>query len=123
MKKLSNQKWNCMQHKLLKYFLDIESIIIEIEAIKTKTDNNFILFKSDIILQRAIERDLEILGEAIKKITEISPVIEISSIKNIIGLRNIIAHAYDSVEPEMIWAIIQRDIPKLSNEIFILKQK
>ena len=123
MKKLSNQKWNCMQHKLLKYFLDIESIIIEIEAIKTKTDNNFILFKSDIILQRAIERDLEILGEAIKKITEISPIIEISSVKNIIGLRNIIAHAYDSVEPEMIWAIIQRDIPKLSNEIFILKQK
>jgi uncharacterized protein with HEPN domain len=56
-----------MQHKLLKYFLDIESIIIEIEAIKTKTDNNFILIKSDIILQRAIERDLEILGEAIKK--------------------------------------------------------
>ncbi len=123
MKKLSNQKWNCMQHKLLKYFLDIESVIIEIEAIKTKTDNNFILFKSDIILQRAIERDLEILGEAIKKITEISPIIEISSVKNIIGLRNIIAHAYDSVEPEMIWAIIQRDIPKLSNEIFILKQK
>ena len=112
-----------MQHKLLKYFLDIESIIIEIEAIKTKTDNNFILFKSDIILQRAIERDLEILGEAIKKITEISPVIEISSIKNIIGLGNIIAHAYDSVEPEMIWAIIQKDIPKLSNEIFILKHK
>lgn len=55
-----------MQHKLLKYFLDIESIIIEIEAIKTKTDNNFILFKSDINLQRAIERYLEILGEAIK---------------------------------------------------------
>ena len=123
MKKLSNLKSNCMQHKLLKYFLDIESIIIEIEAIKTKTDNNFNLFKSDIILQRAIERDLEILGEAIKKITEISPIIEISSIKNIIGLRNIIAHAYDSVEPEMIWAIIQKDIPKLSNEIFILKNR
>jgi len=40
-----------MQHKSLKYFFDIESIIIEIEAIKTKTDNNFILFKSDIIFK------------------------------------------------------------------------
>ncbi len=110
-----------MQHKLLKYILDVESVIIEIEAIKTKTDNNFIVFKSDIILQRAIERDLEILGEAIKNITEINPSIQISSIKNIIGLRNIIAHAYDSVEPEMIWAIIQKDIPKLSSEILILK--
>ena len=110
-----------MQLKLLKYLLDVESVILEIEAIKTKTDNNFIVFKSDIILQRAIERDLEILGEAIKSITEISPSIQISSIKNIIGLRNIIAHAYDSVEPEMIWAIIQKDIPKLSSEISKLR--
>ncbi len=100
-----------------------ESIILEIEAIKTKTDNNCNVFKSDIILQRAIERDLEILGEAIKNITEISPSIQISSIKNIIGLRNIIAHAYDSVEPEVIWAIIQKDIPKLSNEISLLRNK
>jgi hypothetical protein len=46
-----------MQHKLLKYFLDIQSVIIEIEVIKAKMDNDFILFKSDIILQRAIERD------------------------------------------------------------------
>ncbi len=112
-----------MQLKLLKYLLDVESIIVEIEAIKTKTDNNFNVFKSDIILQRAIERDLEILGEAIKNITEISPSIQISSIKNIIGLRNIIAHAYDSVEPEMISAIIQKDIPKLSNEISLLRNK
>ena len=100
-----------------------ESIILEIEAIKTKTDNNCNVFKSDIILQRAIERDLEILGEAIKNITEISPSIQISSIKNIIGLRNIIAHAYDSVEPEVIWAIIQKDIPKLSNEISLFRNK
>ena len=112
-----------MQLKLLKYLLDVESIILEIEAIKTKTDNNCNVFKSDIILQRAIERDLEILGESIKNITEISPIIQISSIKNIIGLRNIIAHAYDSVEPEMIWAIIQKDIPKLSNEISLLRNK
>jgi uncharacterized protein with HEPN domain len=112
-----------MQHKLLKYFLDIESVIMEIESIKTKSDNNFMIFKADIILRRAIERDLEILGEAIKKIIELNPTIEISSVKNIVGLRNIIAHAYDSIEPEMIWAIIQKDIPKLFNEIFILMNK
>jgi uncharacterized protein with HEPN domain len=59
----------------------------------------------------------------LKKIIELNPTIEISSVKNIVGLRNIIAHAYDSIEPEMIWAIIQKDIPKLSNEIFILMNK
>jgi uncharacterized protein with HEPN domain len=106
-----------MQPKVLKYILDIQSIIEEIEAIKTKANNNFISFKSDIILQRAIERDLEIIGEAIRKIIEIDPSISISSAKNIIGLRNIISHAYDSVEPEMIWGIIQNNIPLLAEEI------
>jgi uncharacterized protein with HEPN domain len=93
------------------------NVIEEIESIKTKANNNFISFKSDIILQRAIERDLEIIGEAIRKIIEIDPSISISSAKNIIGLRNIISHAYDSIEPEMIWGIIQNNIPLLAEEI------
>jgi len=112
-----------MRHKVLKYILDIESVIVEIEAVKTKTNNNFISFKSDIILQRAVERDLEIIGEAVRRILEFEPTINITSTKNIIGLRNIISHAYDSVEPEMIWGIIQNNIPVLAKELFILKSK
>ena len=79
--------------------------------------NNFENFQSDILLQRAVERDLEIIGEAIRKLTELDPSIAITSAKNIIGLRNIISHAYDSVEPEMIWGIIQNNIPILFKEI------
>ena len=110
-----------MQPNILKYILDIQSVIQEIETIKTKANNNFTSFKSDIILQRAIERDLEIIGEAIRKIIEIDTTITITSAKNIIGLRNIISHAYDSVEPEMIWGIIQNNIPILADEIKKLK--
>ena len=110
-----------MQHKLLKYILDIESIIQEIEKIKQLTQNNFNAFRSEILYQRAIERDLEIIGEAIRKIIEIDPNIQISSSKNIIGLRNIISHAYDSVEPELLWGIIQNNIPVLNKEIILLK--
>jgi len=106
-----------MQLKILKYLLDIQSIIQEIETIKNLTNNNFDLFKSDIILQRAIERDLEIIGEAVRKIIEIEPDISISAAKNIIGLRNIISHSNDSVEPELLWGIIQQNIPILSLEI------
>ena len=101
--------------------MDIESVIIEIEHIKTKSENNFTNFKSDIILQRAIEWDLEIIGEAIRKILEIVPKIQITASKNIIVLRNIISNAYDSIEPEMIWGIIQKNIPILSDEIKKIK--
>ena len=110
-----------MHPKLLKYILDIESVIEEIESIKRKTQNDFNNFSDDIILQRAIERDLEIIGEAIRKIIEINPSIQITASKNIIGLRNIISHAYDSVGPEMLWGIIQRNIPVLTDEIRKLK--
>lgn len=101
----------------MKYLLDIQSIISEIELIKTKTNNNFNQFKLDFILQRAIERDLEIIGEAVRKITELDDSVKLSSTKNIIGLRNIISHAYDSIEPEMIWGIIQNNIPILNEEV------
>lgn len=110
-----------MQPKILKFLLDIQSVIQEIELVKTKTNNNFNAFQSDVLLQRAVERDLEIIGEAIRKIIELDPDIKITSAKNIIGLRNIISHAYDAVEPEMIWGIIQNNIPILANEILIIK--
>lgn len=110
-----------MQPKLLKHILDIESVIEEVESIKQKTQNDFNNFSDDTILQRAVERDLEIIGEAIRKIVEINPQIEITASKNIIGLRNIISHAYDSVEPEMLWGIIQKNIPVLADEIRKLK--
>ena len=42
-----------MQPKLLKYILDIESVIEEIESIKRQTHNSFDQFNEDIILQRA----------------------------------------------------------------------
>lgn len=110
-----------MQPRVLKYILDIQQVIQEIETIKTHSKNNFILFKENFIFQRAVERDLEILGEAIRKIIELDPTINIDSAKNIIGLRNLIAHAYDSVEPEIIWGIIQNNIPVLAEEIKKIK--
>lgn len=72
-----------MQPKLLKYILDVESIIEEIEAIKLKTQNDFTSFSQDIILQRAVERDLEIIGEAVRKMMEINPSLQITASKNI----------------------------------------
>lgn len=66
-----------MQPRILKYILDIESIIEEIESIKQKTHNDFRVFSDDIILQRAVERDLEIIGEAIRKMIEINPTLHL----------------------------------------------
>ena len=111
-----------MQPKLLKYILDIESVIGEIENIVRRVEGDFTRFIDDILILRAAERDLEIIGEAVRNIRDQFPEINISSSSKIIGLRNLIAHAYDSVEPEMLWGIIQRDIPILKKEIQEMKK-
>jgi uncharacterized protein with HEPN domain len=102
---------------LLKYILDIENIINEIEQIKASVNNNFFTFKKDFVATRAIERQLEIIGEAINKINKINPDIKITGVKSIICLRNLIAHAYDSVDLEILWGIIQKDIPVLKKDL------
>jgi uncharacterized protein with HEPN domain len=57
-----------------------------------------------------------------QKIIELAPNTPITAARNIIGLRNLISHAYDSIDPEMIWAIIQKDIPLLEAEIRNLRK-
>ncbi len=106
-----------MNPRILKYLLDIESVIAELEKIKAACQNNFNNFENDVIILRASERDFEIIGEAVKKILDMDPAIQITNTKKIIGLRNLITHAYDSIEPELLWAILLNDIPILTEEI------
>lgn len=106
-----------MNPKALKYILDIQSIISEIEEIKVLVENNFEKFQNDFVVKRASERELEIIGEAIKNLIKVEPNIQISGVRNIIGLRNLIIHSYDSIEDEIIWSIIQKDIPILKQEL------
>jgi len=111
-----------MNNRSLKYILDIESVIAEIDFLKEKVNNNYNLFQNDVIIKRAAERDLEIIGEAINKLTQLEPTIKISSVSKIVSLRNLIIHSYDSVDSEIIWGIIQKDIPLLKDEISLLKK-
>ena len=64
---------------------------------------------------------MEIIGEATNKLKNIEGEIQISGAKHIIALRNLIVHSYDAVDPEILWGIIQKDIPKLKLEIEALK--
>jgi uncharacterized protein with HEPN domain len=72
---------------------------------------------------KALLRRLNLLSKKPKTTSKISLIFnfQITASKNIIGLRNIISHAYDSVEPEMLWGIIQKSIPVLADEIRKIK--
>lgn len=82
-------------------------------------ENNldFEVYKANKTKRRAVERELEIIGEAVNKLIKINQQIKISYSRQIVDLRNKIIHSYDNVNDIVIWKIIIKDIPVLQNEI------
>jgi uncharacterized protein with HEPN domain len=69
------------------------------------------------MLRRAIEREFEIIGEAMNRIDKLDPNIVIASKKQIISMRNRVIHGYDKIDDEIIWGTIVRHLPKLKIDI------
>jgi uncharacterized protein with HEPN domain len=69
------------------------------------------------MLRRAVERELEIIGEAMYRINKIDPDVQISSKNQMIGMRNRVIHGYDKIDDEIIWGTIVRHIPVLKIQI------
>jgi uncharacterized protein with HEPN domain len=109
------------RNEMLKYLLDIESIISELEKIIEHHNSDYNDFLVNFISIRAVERDLMIIGEAIGRIVKMNEDVKITSAKRIIGLRNLIVHAYDSIDPTALWRILIIDLPVLKQEVQILK--
>lgn len=106
-----------MNEKVLKCLYDVKLAIDEIDSYFLERERRFENYSNDIILKRAVERDLEIIGEAINRILTIEPEFPIINARRIVGLRNQIIHGYDSISDENIWGIIMNHIPKLKLEI------
>ncbi len=66
--------------------------------------------------RRAVEREIEIIGEAMSKLLKINPKISISYSRLVVDLRNKVIHAYDTVDDILIWKIVNKDIPLLLTE-------
>ncbi len=73
-------------------------------------------YKASKTKRRAVERELEIIGEAVNNLLKINPSIKISFARLVVDLRNRIIHSYDNVNDTVIWKIVMKDIPILSEE-------
>jgi len=105
-----------MDGEVKTWLKDIEQAIIEINSFLPEF-KNFKDFQKDLKTKRAVERNIEIIGEAMSRILAVDPAIKISHTRKIVDTRNRIIHGYDSVSEEILWAIIIRHLPDLEKEV------
>ena len=105
-----------MKHVIYTWLEDINIAIIQIYDF-LPADFKYSDFEVDIKTQKAVERNIEIIGEALNRILKVSPDVAISDSRKIVDTRNRIIHGYDSITPDILWLIIKRSLPILRNEV------
>lgn len=105
-----------MEYEIKACLKDIEQAIQEIyEFLPKKRD--FLVFQKELKTRKAVERNIEIIGEAMDRILKIDPNIQITESRKIVDTRNRIIHGYDVVSDDVIWLIVNKSLPILEQEV------
>ena len=106
-----------MDNDLKTWLYDILNAIMEIDSFFTETDKQFSTYQNDVRTRRAVERNIEIIGEAMNRIVQKNSEIIITNSRKIVDVRNRIIHGYDTVSDDIIWGIVIKYLPILKSEI------
>lgn len=80
---------------------------------------DFAAYENDRLLRSAVERQFEIIGEALNKAgaAETSLTAQIPEFHRIIGLRHRLIHGYDNVDDEILWDVVQSKLGPLKGQV------
>ena len=112
-----------MQREAKKYLYDIHQATM---LIREFTDGKtFADYQSNAMMRAAVEREFEIIGEAMARLAKLAPQIasRISEYEQIIGFRNILIHGYADVNDRAVWFVIETELPTLSREVDALMEE
>ena len=93
--------------------------ILQITAGKTLAE-----YSRSRMLRRAVEREFEIIGEALKRLAQIDPTTaaSVSQLRRIVNFRNRIIHGYDTIDDTVVWGVMEMSLRPLIKEIAVLLQ-
>lgn len=97
----------------------LQDILNACELISTfVASKSFEEYRDDLLLRSAVERQLEIIGEAVGNVLRIEPLLEskIDHARRIVGLRNRLIHAYSDISAELVWGIIETYLTELRDQ-------
>jgi uncharacterized protein with HEPN domain len=106
-----------MQLEAKKYLWDIEQAAQQIADFTA--GKRFEDYQANPILRAAVERQFEIIGEAMVRLIRLDAAIgtRISEYRRIVSFRNILIHGYEQVDDRVVWDIVETRLPLLRREV------
>lgn len=112
-----------MRLELAKYLYDMQHAAASLAAfIQGRTWSDY---ESNAMLRAAVERQFEIIGEALAQLAKRDPdmAARISEYQRVIAFRNVLIHGYAEVDDRLVWDLSQTRLPKLRQQVDELLQK
>jgi uncharacterized protein with HEPN domain len=99
-----------------KYLYDIARAAAS--ALSFVSGKSFANYAADAMLCSAVERQLEIVGEALAQLARTDPATasKISEYQRIIAFRNILIHGYAEIDHRIVWNVLELKLPVLRHE-------
>ena len=106
-----------LPREIRKYLFDISEACDNIATFTS--GRTFSDYQADPLLRSAVERQFEIIGEALNQALQLMPALsdKISNTRDIIAFRHRLIHGYSSISDEVVWGIIEASLPVLSREV------
>jgi len=106
-----------MQLEARKYLYDIQQAARRLEQFtEGRTLDTYV---ADAMLRAAVERQFEIIGEALARLRKLDPDVcgSVTDAGRIIAFRNILIHGYADVDDRLVWNIVETKLQLLIREV------
>jgi uncharacterized protein with HEPN domain len=106
-----------MQLEAKKYLFDVQSALARI--VEFTAGRRFADYHSNAMLRAAVERQFEIIGEALAQLGRLDEKVfsGISESRRIVAFRNLLIHGYADVDDRIVWDVIEFKVPVLQHEV------
>lgn len=106
-----------MRPEARKYLIDVRGASDLIAAFSA--GKSFESYASDALLRSAIERQFEIIGEALRRLADIEPALaaQVPEYRRIVAFRNVLIHGYAVVDSRLVWGVVEGKLPELAAKV------
>lgn len=106
-----------MRLETKKYLHDVQQAVKRLAEFTR--DKTFADYEADAMLRSAVERQFEIVGEALNQLAKNDPgcAASISDYRRIIAFRNILIHGYAEIDNRLVWSILETKLPALTRDV------